>query len=569
MKTVWVVCVVAGLIRLLFVLAFVETCRSGPQVVINEVFYDPAGSDGGLEFVELFNAGKGPVCLNRWRLETGNGSYQGRWRTDWEGSKADTVWPERFFLVGEDRVTPLPDAITELDLQNGPDACRLIDPSGLLDVVGWGNLDFEEYYEGGPAPDAGSGSSIARDPDGHDSDSNESDFRVSGPPTPGDYNHPPRDLAAGALSLSRYTPPTCAKLDFVCTVHNAGTEVCGSGAVVVAALGGNRDSFSIRTDLEPGAEVRPIARLPNPGAGIHQVVAWHIYEFDKWNLNDTVRTSIVIPPPPVVINEIMFRPDGQDCEWIEVMNRSSRDVDLTCWTLEDSRGERQALVQGGAALPVGVFLVLVEDLDVFKILHPDLALDLCREPAGAWPTLNDVNGPLGFADAIVIRDAFGTMVDSVAYGRNWTQAGRSTERIDPAGVSTNPANWSPHFGPGSGSPGAANSVASCLPVAGTVLRLSPRTFSPDGDGKDDRLTAAVALPGPGLVRLSVFDVNGRSVKHLLDGELVDSGRVTFWDGTRDGGGKASTGIYLLLFEARMQQSDQVYRDRLPVVLIRR
>ena len=180
-----------------------------------------------------------------------------------------------------------------------------------------------------------------------------------------------------------------------------------------------------------------------------------------------------------------------------------------------------------------------------------------------------MDGPLGFADAVAIRDAFGTMVDSVAYGRNWTQAGRSVERIDPAGPSTNPANWSPHFGVNPGSPGTANSVASCLPVAGTVLTVSPQTFSPDDDGKDDRLAAAVALPGPGLVRLSVFDINGRLVKHLLDGEVVDSGRVTFWDGTRDGGSKAATGIYLLLFEARMRQSDQVYRDRLPVVLLRR
>ena len=77
------------------------------------------------------------------------------------------------------------------------------------------------------------------------------------------------------------------------------------------------------------------------------------------------------------------------------------------------------------------------------------------------------------------------MVDSVAYGAGWAGPGKSVERIDPAGVSPNPANWSPHFGPSSGSPGGTNSVSFHLPTAGRVLTLSAATFSPDGDGMDD------------------------------------------------------------------------------------
>jgi hypothetical protein len=569
-KAVWVGSVVVGFMRaVLFVLLFVEPSQGDAQVVINEVLYDPDGADGGYEFVELFNGGEGPACLDGWRLETGNGSYENRWRADWEGSWGDTIWPKGFFLIGEEGVVPAPDAVAGLDLQNGPDACRLVDPYGGSDVVGWGDLVFMEYYEGEPAEDAASGSSIGRDPDGRDSDLNKADFRVLASASPGDYNHPPRDLMVQSLGLSRYTPSTCAELDLVCSLLNAGTEACGMGATLVAEAGGFCDSALIRADLEPGANTRVVTRLPNPGPGIHQAVAWHAYEHDRWTLNDTVRTSIVVPPPPVVVNEIMFRPEGQDCEWIELLNRSDSAVNLTGWTLEDSRGEGEPLAVGELDVSAGAFLVLVEDRGVFKARHPDVALDLYREPGGAWPTLNDVDGPLGYADAIAIRDACGTMVDSVVYGRNWTPPGKSVERIDPAGASTSPANWSPHFGENPSSAGSANSVSFHLPPAGSVLTLSPQTFSPDGDGRDDVVAVAVALPGPGLVRLSVFDINGRLVKRLVDGEVVDSGRVTFWDGTRNDSSDAATGIYLLLFEARMRESDESFRDKLPVVLLRR
>ncbi|MDP6038908.1 MAG: lamin tail domain-containing protein, partial [Candidatus Latescibacteria bacterium] len=38
------------------------------QVVINEVMYDPAGSEFFDEYVELYNAGETPVDLVGWRV---------------------------------------------------------------------------------------------------------------------------------------------------------------------------------------------------------------------------------------------------------------------------------------------------------------------------------------------------------------------------------------------------------------------------------------------------------------------------------------------------------------------
>jgi hypothetical protein len=538
-------------------------------VVINEVLYDPAGSDGGLEFVELFNPGHEAVVLDGWTLETGNGSYESRWKLEWTGSRSDTIRPQGFFVIGEEGVLPPAEVVTELDLQNGPDGCRLTDPAGLTDVVGWGDLGFQEYFEGEPAADVGSGWSIGRDPDGSDSGSNRLDFKGFAAPSPSDYNHPPRDLAAVALGRSRFTPPALREIDLVCRVANVGTEACGNGAVIVVASGGHSDSTSIPENIDPAATTGVVLRTLGPGPGHHEIVAWLRYRDDNWPGNDTVRTSLVVPPPPVVINELMFEPDGRDCEWIEIMNRSVGALDVKDWTIEDSRGSPKTMADRGLVIESGSFLVLVEDERIFETLHPDVPPKAFHRPSGGWTTLNDVDGPLGFADAVVIRDPHGTMVDSVAYAESWTDPGRSVERIDPDAPTALAANWSPHFGPSASSPGDPNSVSFHLPVVGEVLSLSPRVFSPNGDGEEDLVAISVSLPGAGLVRLNVFDVNGRLVRTLIDGETVDSGRVTFWDGCRDDGSRAGTGVYLLMFEARMHASSETLTARSPLILVRR
>jgi hypothetical protein len=270
-----------------------------------------------------------------------------------------------------------------------------------------------------------------------------------------------------------------------------------------------------------------------------------------------------------VINEVMFIPDGRDCEWIEVLNRSNGPLDLKGWTLEDSRASPKIVGDLELIVESNEFLVFVEDEGIFEALHPDVSRSVFCRPSGGWCTLNDVDGPLGFADAVVIRDPYGTMVDSVAYAKSWTDPGRSVERIDPGAPSPHAANWSPHFGSLTGSPGAVNTVSFHLPTPGTVLSLSSRVLSPNGDGEDDLVAVSLALPGACLVRLSVFDINGRPVKRLIDGEEVDSGRVTFWDGCCDDGSDAATGVYLIMVEARVYNSGETLRARSPLILVRR
>jgi hypothetical protein len=112
-------------------------------------------------------------------------------------------------------------------------------------------------------------------------------------------------------------------------------------------------------------------------------------------------------------------------------------------------------------------------------------------------------------------------------------------------------------------------VTVILPEPGGYLRISPQTFTPDGDGTHDVLSISVELPAPAVVRLKVFDINGRALRTLLDGDLVEERRITFWDGRLIDDDIAPIGVYVVLLEAKPLGEERAIYSKLPVVLVRR
>ena len=58
----------AGSLVFSFLTAVTFPAAALAQVVINEVLFDPTGSDTGLEWVELYNASDSAVNLSGWQL---------------------------------------------------------------------------------------------------------------------------------------------------------------------------------------------------------------------------------------------------------------------------------------------------------------------------------------------------------------------------------------------------------------------------------------------------------------------------------------------------------------------
>ena len=123
------------------------TTSAAATPLISGVLYNPAGADTDKEWIELHNPSNETIdtfCS----LWFGNGASAADWTLQWEGNIS--FFPSGYVTIGESGVTPDPDMIVGLNLQNGPDALRLECAEGG-DLVGWGDHTFPEYYEGSPA----------------------------------------------------------------------------------------------------------------------------------------------------------------------------------------------------------------------------------------------------------------------------------------------------------------------------------------------------------------------------------------------------------------------------------
>lgn len=86
------------------------------EVIINELFADPEGSDDSKEWIELKNTSDHPVSLAGWQLDDIDGGSKPY------AFKDETIGPESFLLMSN--------TVTNITLNNTTDAARLIDPNG-------------------------------------------------------------------------------------------------------------------------------------------------------------------------------------------------------------------------------------------------------------------------------------------------------------------------------------------------------------------------------------------------------------------------------------------------------
>jgi len=162
------------------------------QIVINEIYYDPPGSDTGC-FTEL----KGPpgTSLSGYTLVGVNGNGGSEYATiDLSGQSIPT---DGYFVVAQDNTVANYDMINEgTNWQNANyqgtgegDNVLLRQGSTTVDAVGYGTFTPTGVFvgEGDPAPDVTS-ASIGRSPDGIDTNNNADDFAEFATTTPGETN---------------------------------------------------------------------------------------------------------------------------------------------------------------------------------------------------------------------------------------------------------------------------------------------------------------------------------------------------------------------------------------------
>jgi hypothetical protein len=520
------------------------------QLVINELYYDHPGSDGGYEFVEIMNVSSGGVPLAGVSLEFHNGAGDG-WETIWNGASG-TIAPGGLFAVGGRYVLPPPGAVAELGLQNGPDAVRLTVGGVPADVVGYGGMDDGEYVEHASAPRVAAGRSLARLPDGADSDDNSADF-TEAIPSPGSFNLPRRDAA---ISASGATAAAAVLSDdghevLAFRLANEGLYDIPAGEVtgeVWDSSGTTRsllDRFASTGVVAPGdaVVVSVPATLP---AGYHLVIAEIDYEADERPHNNRVLLLRRVGGPALLVSEVLCYPEDGCPQFVELFNAGVEVLDIAGFLLRDRSHPPTAITEDERLVPPGAYVAVTPDAGALFRWFPSVPEDRVVQHTGTWPVLNR-SGSGGVSDSVVVTDQLALPIDAVGYPPvDSDYRGRSLERVDLyAGGSSQTWVLSRH--PSGATPGRANERSLLAPPMTGEFEVTPRTFSPfEGETLTAAFDTGEAVAAGARAVVSVYDVEGRRLVEV--GSATSFPAVFVWNGRVDDGRAVPPGLYLVVCE---------------------
>jgi hypothetical protein len=439
-------------------------------------------------------------------------------------------------VIGGALVDASPKATATLDLQNGPDAIRIRWPDGAAEVVGYGALEFPEYFCGEPAVDVPAGQSLARLPDDADLGSNALDFRAAAP-SPGRANQRRRDaaLVSGTLAIDPELPEPGAVARLSVTVENRGIDPIS--AVDLTVVVREADAAPLASAALPvalaAAETASVAlELPPLATGVHRLCAAVALAGDETPENDADSLWVRIGRGALQLREVQFHPERGEGEWVEVVNAGITPLDLGGYALTD-RGAHPARVAASSPLSPESLAVLAQDRSALLARFPGLDSTRVVE-ARPWPSLNNSDDDSGVADVVRLVETGGILTDRLAYSSAGIPAGWTLEE--------NAGNWGVGAAPG-GSPLAFPCPPRALPRR---FDVEPRRVA---RGKPARL--AWDLPWPrARVAFELYDLAGRSRGVVLEEAAVAARGERTWIP-----GGVDAGLYLVVMRARPERGE--------------
>jgi len=264
----------------------------------------------------------------------------------------------------------------------------------------------------------------------------------------------------------------------------------------------------------------------------------------------------------IIINEVMYDPQGSGVDFVEVYNRSQKVVDLKYMrissfdTINNILTHVNVITTNGYLMFPGDYVVISTDPAIVKQQY------YTPNPNGfvqiaSMPPLDNGGG------TSVLSDTLQNVIDKFTYSPNMQFAlltstkGVSLERLDPERATSDPGNWhSASQDVGFATPAYKNSEYSTGKPEDNTISLNPEIFSPDDDGYNDVLNINYKFDQPGYVgNVTIYDAKGRLIRLLVKSNLLATEGIFTWDGLNDNHEKARIGVYIVYFETFNLQGD--------------
>jgi len=480
------------------------------DLVINEVMYNP-GSEEKSEWVEIYNKSNKSINLCNFKIADSRD-------TAVVINKNMEIVPSAYIVVARDSSFLSQYHIPNVIIGNFPQLNNDNDKVILIDSLNRSIDSLRYNYKWGGSP----GYSLERfsyDAPANDSTNWKSSIYPGG--TPESKNSiMQKDYDAG-IKLFNYAIKDSLLL-ITSVIKNYGKNAIDCGVKIYED--NNLDSleeneiaaYNFNIAVKDSSVISYSCRLPIVKKGF---VVKIISQLDEDPQNN--RNYLVVNPSlrynALVINEIMFSPDYNHPEWIELYNNTNDSLSLAGIKISD-RAYNNCILSNGVAAPYS-YVVITKDSSInnyYSIQKEKLVFsDL--------PIFNNDK------ELITLKDKYDHLIDSVCYDfRADTINGRSLERFDTKASGTLSGNWSLSESRYKGTPGKINSIS----IKDYDLELSTIKYSPEKPIINSAIKLEALVTNKGKQRAGNFavrfyvDMDNDSIPELLLNSQTFSGLDT-------------------------------------------
>ncbi|WP_416867885.1 MAG: lamin tail domain-containing protein [Imperialibacter sp.] len=272
---------------------------------------------------------------------------------------------------------------------------------------------------------------------------------------------------------------------------------------------------------------------------------------------EKLSASFILPSPSdsldVVINEILFNPRSGGVDFVELYNRSDKYLDIQGWeigniiTATGQPNDFNTITTSNHLLAPGHFLVLTESPTTLKGDYPSGKVEAFFE--ADLPTYPNTEG------GVIIRNVDGRVLDWFNYDEDLHSPfledvkGVALERVSVEHETNDPGNWESGISTtGFATPGYNNANQRAGQPATGKVSAEPQAFIP-GDALNGftEITFDSSLTNA-RIDVYIYDIAGRKIKTLTEGQTVADGSFFRWDGSTDKGEMARVGVYIIQIE---------------------
>ena len=546
------------------------------QIILNEIMFDPVGSERTDEFVEILNIGSTPIDLSGWKIGDQNSLDNLVFFPDYgsiitPGQYAVILDPDYFADSSDTYTNLIPAEALLLTIETatfGSNGFSNSTPETVILVNQLGDTVAQYLYTIDNQPGFSDERIFATDTLWGNSRT------ING--TPGSINS--ISVKNIDLSISDWRFLTAdfivgLDLPFKVWIKNIGLNEVNSFAIQLIDDQNNDERISpeeiIETNqhfiaLAPNDSTEVTGIFRNLNYGYHHLGLNVITSGEEDSTNNRLFREVFIDDPgsvKIVINEIQFAPETGKSEWVEIYNYGNNSVPLLNFHFADSRDTVKILTD--REIQPDEFLILTGDSATYRQYNFNSSQQIVIR---SFPNLNND------VETIRLMGPSGVTYDAVPYSSEWfgrtnVPKGTSLEKIRPEFNGKIASSWAASVAEGGSTPGQPNSVLVSLDKSDETITISPNPFSPDNDGHEDFAIIRYQIDAPtALANVRIFDRLGRMIRHLANHEPIASNGQFVWDGKDDSGRTMPIGSYICYFQL-IDNTTQKQRDFVTTIIL--